>query len=123
MAIYFLGQQQQTQPGTSDTPSIVAPITLSNTATVKVNASATSIQLMAARSNRKSLYLYNDSDKACFVSLGATAATTNTATTPNFKYWIPSQYGMQIDTNIPVTSLNVIFEASATGSIIATEGF
>lgn len=123
MAIYFLGQQQTNQPGTSESPSVVAPITLSNTATVKVNASATSVQLMTARTGRKSLHLYNDSNKACFVSVGATAATTNTATTPNFKYWIPAQYAMQIDMNIPITALQVIFEASATGAIIATEGF
>jgi hypothetical protein len=124
MAIYFLGQQQQTtQPGTSESPTINAPITLSNSASVKVNASATSIQLMAARAGRKSLYMYNDSNKACFISINGTAATANTATTPNFKYWIPSQYGMQIDVNIPTGALNVIFEASATGSIIATEGF
>ena len=123
MSIYFLGQQQTSQPGTSESPSVVAPITLSNTATVKVNASSSSVQLMTARTGRKSLYLYNDSNKACFVSVGATAATTSAATTPNFKYWIPAQYAMQIDTNIPITALQVIFEASATGAIIATEGF
>jgi len=124
MGIYYLGlQQQQTNPGTSETPTINAPITLTNSATVKVNASATSIQLMAARASRKSLYMYNDSDKACFVSINGVAATLNTATTPSFKYWIPSKYGMQIDTNIPLGALNVIFEASAAGSIIATEGY
>lgn len=120
MAIYFLGQQQST--GTSGNPTVVSPVTLSNSATVKVNASATSIQLMAARSTRKSLYLHNDSDKACFVSINGTA-TTNTATTPNFTYWIPSQYAMQVDSNVPITALSVVFEADATGSIIATEGY
>jgi hypothetical protein len=30
---------------------------------------------------------------------------------------------MKIDTNIPLGALNVIFEASAAGSIIATEGY
>ena len=91
--------------------------------TIKVNASATSIQLMAANTERKSLAFYNYADKIAYISTNSEAATLPSAATPNFKYAIPAEYALHCDGTIPTNSLQIIWESGATGYLVATEGF
>lgn len=105
----------------------INPSTTSNSesdhTTIKVNASITSIQLMAANLDRKSLAFYNYSDKTAYISTNSELATVASATTPNFKYVIPPNYALTASEPIPTNNLQIIWDNGATGYLVATEGF
>lgn len=91
--------------------------------TIRVNVSATSTQLMAGNTARKSLAFYNYSDKPAYISTNNEAATVASAITPNFKYVIPPNYALTVSGTIPTNSLQIIWENGASGYLVATEGF
>jgi hypothetical protein len=91
--------------------------------TVSVDSSDISIELLPARAGRKSLFFYNYSNKIAFVSANSLPATTNLAANENYKYLLPPNQAIGFDRGISPNSLQVIFEAGATGFLTCVEGW
>ena len=87
----------------------------SSTTVTSVASSATNVTLLAANTDRKFASFYNDSNKACFLKLGATASSTS------FSIKIRPEGHYIIDVPVYTGIIDGIW-TSANGSMRITEG-
>ena len=86
------GPETVDSQGNTLVPIQMYPSQGSSAALTSVNASITSASLLAANTNRKTFYVYNDSAATLYLAYGATASTTlyTTQVPPNTLYEMPS---------------------------------
>lgn len=89
-----------------------------NTSTVSVTttvpASTTSVPVLPANTARKGLMLYNDTMKACFIKLGASASLAD------YSFKMPAGSLYESESISYVGEISAIFEV-ATGSLRVTQ--
>ena len=86
------GPETVDSQGNTLVPIQIYPSQGSSSALTSVNASITSVSLLAANTNRKTFYVYNDSAATLYLAWGATASTIayTTQVPPNTLYEMPS---------------------------------
>lgn len=89
---------------------VVATASLTNVA-----ASATSVQLLAANSNRKQAIFYNDSDKTAYIKLGTTASSTS------FSYLMVPGATVELPKPAYTGRIDCIWATAPTGAMRITE--
>lgn len=93
------------------------PITAGTSATTSVAASGASQTMLAANANRLAFTMYNDSDKPCYVKLGATASATSL-----YRKVLPGGNFSTTDVGVNYTGvIDAIWDAGVAGSMRITE--